>query len=47
MKGLGLFVLALTMSGCSESAILAGNGLSMLVVCLLLYSTVNLSRSTD
>lgn len=38
-------VLALgLLSGCTEAMIVAGNGLSMVVACTLLYSTVNLSR---
>lgn len=32
-------------TGCAESAVLAGNGVSMLVACALLWSTVNLGRN--
>ena len=45
MKKILLIVIALwTLTGCSESAILAANGLSMLVACGLLWSTVNIGR---
>ncbi len=36
--------IALWTGGCAESMTLAGNGLSMVVACLLLWSTVNLGR---
>ncbi len=35
-------------TGCSESAVMAGNGASMVIACALLWSTVNLGqRNTD
>ena len=37
-------VLMLT-TGCAESAVLAGNGVSMVIACALLWSTVNLGGS--
>jgi len=36
--------ISLLTTGCAESLTLAGNGLSMVVACLLLWSTVNLGR---
>ena len=42
-----VFVLCLA-TGCSESAVLAGNGASMFIACALLWSTVNLGqRNSD
>jgi hypothetical protein len=31
-------------TGCSESAVLAGNGASMVIACALLWSTVSLGQ---
>lgn len=31
-------------TGCSEAMTLTGNGLSMVVTCVLLWSTINLNR---
>lgn len=42
LVGLGLSLL----TGCSESAILAANGMSMVVAVGLLWSTVNIGRSS-
>ena len=42
-----LFALAAMAMGCAESAILAGNGMSMLVASALLWSTVNIRRPGD
>ena len=39
-----LMAVMLVTAGCAESATMAGNGLSMLVACVLLWSTVNLGR---
>lgn len=33
-------------TGCAESATMVGNGLSAVVACALLWSTVNLDRDT-
>ncbi len=38
---------AMMVMGCAESAILAGNGVSMLVASALLWSTVNIRRQAD
>ncbi len=47
VKVMGWLGLMGCLAGCSESAILAGNGLSMAVAVLLLWSTVNWNRSPD
>lgn len=38
---------AVLMAGCDDSAVVIGNSVSMLVVCVLLWSTVNLGDSTS
>lgn len=40
-------LVALGAMGCSEGAILAGNGASMVVAFALLWSTVNINRHGD
>lgn len=37
-------VVAVGATGCAESASVVGNGLSALVACALLWSTINLER---
>ena len=39
--------LAILLTGCAESATMAGNGASMVVACALLWSTVNIGRRRD
>lgn len=40
-------MLAMMTMGCADTAVLAGNGASMLVASVLLWSTVNINRSPD
>ncbi len=42
-----LAVVLLTTTGCAESVALIGNGASMIVAVALLWSTVNLKRSSN
>ena len=44
---LWLVATALLVTGCSESVVLAGNGLSMVVAVVLLWSTVNWNRAPE
>ncbi len=37
-------VLSLMLTGCAESATMIGNGATMIVTCVLLWSTVNLGE---
>lgn len=39
-----LIALTLLTTGCAESVVLAGNGVSMVVTCVLLWSTVSINR---
>lgn len=47
LKLVWLMALSMLVAGCAESATLLGNGASMVVAVALLWSTVNLERSSQ